>query len=88
MNGQSDLCSLHQVLTCSYEPLRTPLLPLPYGETTSTASGRNYGTLQEESIKISTSLLPVQEPGKGSAVRYGACIPAPCLLIGLIMVVA
>jgi myosin X len=47
------------------------LLPLPYGETTTTASGRQYGTLQEEAIKISTSLLPVQEPGKGSAARYG-----------------
>jgi myosin X len=72
--GPDEVASIyqtHKVLLCSYEPLRTPLLALPYGETTSTPSGRQYGTLQEEAIKVSTSLLPVQEPGKGSATRYG-----------------
>ncbi len=48
------------------------MLPLPYGETTTTSSGRQYGTLQEEATRISTSLIPIQEPGKASANRYGA----------------
>jgi hypothetical protein len=55
-----------------YEPIRTSLLPLPYGETTTTSSGRQYGTLQEEATRISTSLIPVQEPGKASQNRYGS----------------
>ena len=72
--GPEEVASIyaqHKVLTCSYEPLKTSLLPLPYGETTTTSSGRQYGTLQEEALKISTSLLPVQDPGKGSQARYG-----------------
>lgn len=65
------LYATHKVLTSSSEPLRSPLLPMSYGVVDSITTVRAYGTLQEEAIKISTSLLPVQEPGKGSATRYG-----------------
>ena len=60
------------MLNCTYDPLRTSLLPLPYGETTTTSSGRQYGTLQEEAIRISVSLLPVQDATKVSQQRYGS----------------
>jgi hypothetical protein len=50
-------------LTYSPSPLRVSLLPLPYGETVETPSGRKYGTLQQEALKISASLLPPAQTG-------------------------
>jgi myosin X len=63
--------SAQKVLTFQTSPLRAPLIPLPYGETTQT-SGRVYGTLQEESLKINQALLPMGTPGCVTSVKaYG-----------------
>lgn len=56
-------------LTYSNAPLRVSLLPLPYGETVETPSGRKYGTLQVEALKVSASLLPAALTG--DMKRYG-----------------
>eukprot|EP00039_Didymoeca_costata_P001385 m.52055 g.52055 ORF g.52055 m.52055 type:complete len:1903 (+) comp10770_c0_seq2:130-5838(+) len=53
-----------KVLTYQPEPLRAPLLPLPYGETTK-ISNRVYDTLQAEAMKVNLSLLP---PGVAPAL--------------------
>ena len=47
-----------QVLTFSAEPLRSPLLPLQYGEASAPGGPRVYGSLQDEAAKISNSLCP------------------------------
>lgn len=59
-----------KVLTYATSALRAPLLPLPYGETFTTGS-RQYGTLQQEAVKISHSLLPISLTGDASKPRYG-----------------
>jgi len=60
-----------KVLTYSTSPLRSPLLPLPYGEPYESPGGRAYGTLQQEAVKIAHSLLTIAVTGNPSAPRYG-----------------
>ena len=66
-----------KVLTFQSEPLRAPLLPLPYGETTD-VSGRQYGTLQIEALKMSVAFLPVVG---GRISPYGDIMKDPVSLI-------
>jgi myosin X len=66
-----------KVLTFQSEPLRAPLLPLPYGETTD-VSGRQYGTLQVEALKMSVAFLPVVA---GRVSPYGDIMKDPVALI-------
>ena len=62
--------SSKDVLNYSGQPLRNPLLPLPYGETTTASSGRSYDTLQEEAVKVSNSLLAI-DPTRPPLPRHG-----------------
>lgn len=53
----------HKILTYSPSPLKTSLLPLPYGDIMTQSEGRTYETLSLEAVKISTSLLPSIDAG-------------------------
>jgi hypothetical protein len=43
-------------------------LPLPYGQCEVVNATRSYGSLQDEALKISVSLLPVQDAARAGAV--------------------
>ncbi|EDQ90136.1 uncharacterized protein MONBRDRAFT_36712 [Monosiga brevicollis MX1] len=60
--------SSHRVLTYTSSALKSPLLPLPYGEIVVPNADRQYETLAAEAVKISASLLPSFEAGKS---KYG-----------------
>jgi len=61
----------NQILCFKNQPLKAPLLPLPYGEKTQ-ASGRAYETLQEEALMVNEALLPEMKSAKlPGQVKYG-----------------
>ena len=61
----------HKLLNFSNVPLKSSLLPLPYGEITSPSGARAYETLEAEAVKVSASLLPAAE-GASTRGRYGS----------------
>jgi myosin X len=62
----------HKILTFSPDPIRAPLLPLPYGEIVCQSSSRSYGTLNEEALLIAQAVCPARAGEQAQkANKYG-----------------
>ncbi|XP_057292691.1 unconventional myosin-X-like isoform X2 [Hydractinia symbiolongicarpus] len=63
---------VHPLLNCTKQPIKMPLLPLPYGHSLSQrAQNKDYGTFYEEALRIFISLQELENVADPIAVTQG-----------------